>query len=81
MVDHLGDGLARTVLVSTAIGMADPGGPFGMMKEGMALAGQVKHARRGEAGELAKEVEAERWRFFVAGADHRRDPGDGRWTY
>jgi hypothetical protein len=43
-------------LVSTAIGMADPSGPFGMMKEGMALAGQVKHAIQGEAGELAKEV-------------------------
>lgn len=43
-------------LVSTAIGMADPSGPFGMMKEGMALAGQVKHALQGEAGELAKEV-------------------------
>jgi hypothetical protein len=43
-------------LISTAIGMADPSGPFGMMKEGMALAGAVKHAIQGEAGELAKEV-------------------------
>lgn len=43
-------------LVSTAIGMADPSGPFGMMKEGIALAGAVKNAIQGEAGELAKEV-------------------------
>ncbi len=46
-------------LVSTAIGMSDPSGPFQMVKESMALAGAVKNAVEGEAGELAKAVAGE----------------------
>jgi hypothetical protein len=46
-------------LVSMSIGMSDPSGPFGMMKESMALAGRVKDAIQGEAGELTKEVAAD----------------------
>jgi hypothetical protein len=46
-------------LVSTAIGMSDPSGPFQMVKESMALAGAVKHAIEGEAGELAQAVAGE----------------------
>lgn len=42
--------------VSAAIGMSDPSGPFGMMKEGMALAREVKEAVDGRHGELAKAV-------------------------
>lgn len=45
--------------VSAAIGMSDPSGPFGMMKEGMALAREVKEAMDGQHGELAKAVAAE----------------------
>ncbi len=45
--------------ISAAIGMSDPSGPFGMMKEGMALAREVKEAMDGQHGELAKEVAAE----------------------
>jgi hypothetical protein len=46
-------------LVSTAIGMSDPSGPFQMIKESMALAGAVKNAVEGEEGELAKAVAGE----------------------
>jgi hypothetical protein len=46
-------------LVSTAIGMSDPSGPFQMVKESMALAGAVKTAVEGGAGELAKAVAGE----------------------
>ena len=45
--------------ISAAIGMSDPSGPFGMMKEGMALAREVKEAIDGQHGELAKEVATE----------------------
>jgi hypothetical protein len=46
-------------LVSMAIGVADPSGPFGMVKEGAALAKAVQAGAAGTAGELAKAVAAE----------------------
>ena len=45
-------------LVSMAIGIADPSGPFGMIKEGNALAMSIQKAATGGAGEVAKEVAA-----------------------
>ena len=45
--------------VSAAIGMSDPGGPFGLMKEGWALSREVKEAMDGKHGELAMEVASE----------------------
>jgi hypothetical protein len=43
-------------LVSLAIGVSDASGPFGMAKEGMALARSVQDALDGSAGEVAKEI-------------------------
>jgi hypothetical protein len=43
-------------LVSLAIGVADASGPFGMVKEGAALARSVQDALDGSAGEVAKEI-------------------------
>ena len=46
-------------LVSTAIGVSDPSGPFQIVKESMALAGSLRSAAEGQAGELAKAVAGE----------------------
>jgi hypothetical protein len=43
-------------LVSLAIGVADASGPFGMVKEGAALARSVQDALDGSCGEAAKEI-------------------------
>jgi hypothetical protein len=43
-------------LVSLAIGIADASGPFGMVKEGAALARSVQDALDGSSGEVAKQV-------------------------
>ncbi len=43
-------------LVSLAIGVADASGPFGMVKEGAALARSVQDALDGSCGEVAKLV-------------------------
>lgn len=54
------DAIAKApFFVSMAIGVADPSGPFGMIKEGAALGKAVKAAADGHAGELAKAVAAE----------------------
>ncbi|MFN0154606.1 MAG: hypothetical protein ACKVUT_09525 [Gaiella sp.] len=46
-------------LVSAAVGIADPSGPFGMIKEGVALGKAVKRAMDGAEGELAKAIAIE----------------------
>jgi hypothetical protein len=43
-------------LISLAIGVADASGPFGMVKEGAALARAVQGALDGSSGEVAKQV-------------------------
>lgn len=54
------DNLSRApFFVSLAIGMSDPSGPFGRLKESKALSNSVTDAEDGSHGELAKAVALE----------------------
>lgn len=69
-------------LVSTAIGVSDPSGPFGLVKESLALAKEVREAVAGEAGPLTQAVAGDLRAHKPSRADlvgdHPRTPDEAR---